>query len=256
MTAGHSPFVSVVVPTLNEAERIGATLRRIVEHFRATHQAYEIIVVDDGSTDNTIGIAQHAMADEVNIRILRNVVNHGKGHAVRRGMMEATGTFIVFSDADLSTPIEEFDRLVQYFSTGADIVIGSRRRPDSRLAVRQPWYRETLLGGLLRMLVRTLLVPDIADSQCGFKCFRRDVAKRLFALQRMERFSFDVEILYLAAKFGYKVAEVGVRWVNDPRTRVNLLRDPLRIFLDLLRIRLNDWRGAYDEAHVEVLKIH
>lgn len=256
MTGRHSPNVSVVIPAFNEAERIGVTLTRIGEYFRATGRTYEIIVVDDGSTDDTVKVAQQATGNAENFRILRNPKNRGKGYSVRRGMMEAGGTFVLFSDADLSTPIEEFDRLVRRFSDGADIVIASRRRSDSDVAVRQPWYREVLLGGLLRMIVRTLLVPGVSDSQCGFKCFRGDVARHLFTLQRTERFSFDVEILYLAAKSGYKVAEVGVRWVNDPRTRVNPLIDPFRIFADLLRIRLNGWRGAYEtHAQGKVLKV-
>lgn len=255
-TVADSAFVSVIIPAFNEAERIRASLRRVVEHFRADGRGYEVILVDDGSTDDTVAIAEQAMADEPNFRVLRNPINRGKGYSVRRGMLEAAGKFVLFSDADLSTPIEEFDRLVQQFSTAADIVIGSRSCPDSQIVVRQPWYREVLLGGLLRMLVRILLVPGVCDSQCGFKCFRRDVTIRLFVLQRMEGFSFDVEILFLAAKFGLKVAEVGVRWANDRRTRVNPLTDPFRIFVDLFRIRLNDWRGVYDRTQVEALRIH
>lgn len=239
------PFLSIVIPAFNEEERIGESLASIKRYLSSLDVGYEIIVVDDGSTDATVRMVEGTAVGDPRLRVLRNPTNRGKGYSVKRGVLEAMGDVVLFSDADLSTPIEELERFLPHFERGADVVIASRRHPDSRITSRQPWYREVLLGGTLRFLAQQFLLPGIRDSQCGFKCFRREAAARIFSSQRMEGFSFDIEVLFLAIKFGYAITEVGVQWKNDPRTRVNPWKDPLRMLADMVRIKVADWRGIY-----------
>jgi dolichyl-phosphate beta-glucosyltransferase len=233
-----APALSVVVPALNEEDRLPRTLERIVAHLGRRREGYELVVVDDGSRDRTAERAQAAGAT-----VLRNETNRGKGYAVRRGMLAARGARRLMTDADLSTPIEELDRLSARMDEGHDVVIGSRALPGARIEVRQPWYRENM-GRLFNLFVRALAVPGVTDTQCGFKLFSGAAARDVFSSARLDGFSFDVEVLFLARRKGYRVAEVPVVWRNDAASRVSLLRGFLA-FPDLLRIRANDWSGRY-----------
>jgi dolichyl-phosphate beta-glucosyltransferase len=196
------------------------------------------VVVDDGSRDRTAERAEAAGAT-----VLRNEANRGKGYAVRRGMLAARGARRLMTDADLSTPIEELERLGARIDEGYDVVIGSRALPGARIEVRQPWYRENM-GRLFNLFVRALAVPGVTDTQCGFKLFTAAAARDVFAAARLDGFSFDVEALFLARRKGYRIAEVPVVWRNDAASRVSLLRGFLA-FPDLLRIRTNAWSGRY-----------
>jgi dolichyl-phosphate beta-glucosyltransferase len=232
------PALSVVVPALNEEDRLPRTLERIASHLARRGGDYEVLVVDDGSRDGTAARAAAAGAT-----VLRNETNRGKGFAVRRGMLAARGARRLMTDADLSTPIEELDRLCARMDEGHDVVVGSRALPGSRIEVRQPWYRENS-GRLFNLFVRALVVPGVRDTQCGFKLFSAPAARDVFSAARLDGFSFDVEALFLARKKGYRIAEVPVVWRNDAASRVSFVRGGLA-FPDLLRIRANDWRGRY-----------
>jgi dolichyl-phosphate beta-glucosyltransferase len=238
--------LSVVVPAYNEEKRLPRTLERMRGFLDEAGLDYEIIVVDDGSDDDTLEIARHEGTRGGAVRVLANGRNRGKGYSVRRGMLAANGRLVFYSDADLSTPIEEILRLLEFLEDGADIVIGSRGMAQSELEVRQPWYRETM-GRIFNWLVRTLVVPGFQDTQCGFKGFRRDCLPEIFRRQRIEKFAFDVEILHIARRLGYRVREIPIRWLDSPQSRVHVMGDSSQMFVDLLRIRWNAWLGTYDE---------
>jgi dolichyl-phosphate beta-glucosyltransferase len=237
-----APELSVVIPAYNEALRLPSTLARIREQLAAG--SYEIVVVDDGSSDGTAERA-HAAGGE-RLSVLRVERNRGKGHAVRRGMLAARGALRLMSDADLSTPIEELPRLLARAREGFDVVIGSRALAASRIEVHQPWYRESL-GRFFNLLVRALLLPELRDTQCGFKLFSARAADEVFAAARLDGFGFDVEALVIARRRGYRIAELPVTWRNDAATRVSALRG-FQAFLDLGRIRWNAWLGRYDPS--------
>jgi dolichyl-phosphate beta-glucosyltransferase len=233
------PFLSVVIPAFNEAVRLPRTLDRVGEFLRAAGHGHEILVVDDGSRDGTADKARAAGAT-----VLRNDRNRGKGHAVRRGMLEARGQRRLMTDADLSTPIEELPRLLEKLAEGYDVAIGSRAVAGARIEIHQPWFRENM-GRLYNLFVRALALPGLRDTQCGFKLWTAEATRAAFADARLDGFSFDVEALYLARKRGYRIAEVPVTWRNDAATRVSL-GGGSAAFPDLLRIRLNEWMGRYD----------
>lgn len=232
--------ISIVIPAYNEENRLGRTLEKIHSYCRKKRSDYEVIVVDDGSKDRTVKIAQKFK----NTKVLKNKGNKGKGYSVRHGVMNASKDLILFSDADLSTPIEMLDRLLPY-ADKYDIVIGSRKAKGSDIKVKQPFYR-SFAGKLFPLIVNLFLVRDIKDTQCGFKLFKNKVAKKLFSMQRITRFSFDAEILYIAKKKKYSIKEVPVIWENDPNSKVNIIKDSFRMFKDLLRIRFYDLTGNYD----------
>lgn len=239
------PLLSVVIPAYNEATRLPRTLARVTEYFRQRGRPYELVVVDDGSSDDTAARAREVVGAP--LTILRNETNRGKGHSVRRGMLAARGGYRLMTDADLSTPIEEVERLLEVMregaGQGADVVIASRALPGARIEVHQSWYRENS-GRAFNLMVRALAVPGIHDTQCGFKLFTAAAAEACFGLARLDGFSFDVEVLYLARKRGLRVVELPVTWRNDAATRVGTWRGFLA-FLDLVRIRTNDWAGRY-----------
>lgn len=228
--------LSVVVPAYNEALRIGPSLDRMLTWLGDNVPDFEILVVDDGSTDATTEVVARRMLHSHRVRILRNPVNSGKGWSVRRGMLEAEGDHVLMTDADLSTPIEELEKLAPHVSRH-DIVIGSRAVSGARILRHQPLYREWM-GKVFNRMVQVVVLPGISDTQCGFKLFRRDVAQAVFPRVTTPGFSFDVEALYVARRLGYRIAEVPVVWIDDPATRVHALRDASRMALDLVRIRM------------------
>jgi dolichyl-phosphate beta-glucosyltransferase len=230
------PHLSVVIPAYNEEDRLGATLARVIEYLTAQDYTWEIIVVDDGSSDATSAVAAQSGAGYP-LRVVRNEPNQGKGASIRRGMLEARGAYRLFSDADLSTPIEEVAGFWKHFEAGCGVVIGSRAVEGSNLEVRQARYRE-LMGRTFNLFVRLLLVGGIHDTQCGFKAFTAEAAEAVFPRQQLNGFAFDVELLLLAQRAGFRVEEAPVRWINSPASKVNALRDSTRMFLDLLRLKL------------------
>ncbi len=239
-----SPHLSVVIPAYREAPRILNSLRKVTEYLGERDYSWECIVVDDGSPDDTASIVDAYIREHPGspIRLLREP-HRGKGAAVRAGILEACGEFILFSDADLSTPIEEVERFLPLLEAGHDVAIGSREAQGAR-RYNEPHHRH-IVGRLFNFVVRTFAVRGYQDTQCGFKAYRKAVARKLFGSQRLERFSFDVEILFLARKARLKVAVVPVQWYYADFSNMNILRDGYFMFADVLRIRLNELRGLY-----------
>ncbi|MCB1033394.1 MAG: glycosyltransferase family 2 protein, partial [Acidobacteria bacterium] len=234
---------SVVIPAFNEAERLPPSLRRICSYLDGREASsppasggadFEVIVVDDGSQDDTAAAARDIGHPAV--RVLELGRNCGKGAAVRHGVLASLGDRVLLSDADLSTPIEDLERLEEHAGE-AEVVLGSRAVADANVAVRQPLYRE-LMGKTFNLLIRTLGMTGIRDTQCGFKLLDGEVARELFRELTVDRFAFDVELVLLARRRGYRVAEVGVTWRNSPASRVNAVTDSLAMFRDVLRLRL------------------
>jgi len=235
-----APSLSVVVPAYNEVRRLPATLASIRAYLLGLDREHEILVVDDGSSDETAQVAREAGED---VRVLRHDTNRGKGYAVRRGMLGATGARRLMTDADLSTPIGELATLEAEIDRGFDVAIGSRAVVGALIEVHQPVYREAM-GRLFNRLVQALLLPGLCDTQCGFKLFTARAARAAFSASSLDGFSFDVEALYVARHQGLRIAEVPVTWRNDAATRVGLAGGAAA-FADLARIRLRARRGAY-----------
>jgi dolichyl-phosphate beta-glucosyltransferase len=235
------PDLSIVIPAYNEARRLPETLALLRRWLGSTTLRTEIVVVDDGSTDGTAEAARGRGGE--GISLLRHEPNRGKGYAVRRGMLAATGGRRLMTDADLSTPIEELPRLMRELDHGAEVAIGSRAVAGARIEIHQPAYREAM-GRIFNRLVRFLLLPGLQDTQCGFKLFTARAAQEVFGACRLDGFSFDVEALFVARRRGLGIAEVPVVWRNDEASRVSLGGGGLA-FADLLRIRLLAWRGVY-----------
>jgi dolichyl-phosphate beta-glucosyltransferase len=244
LDAAPGAGLSIVVPAYNEARRLPGTLPQIVEYGRCLDEPVEILVVDDGSVDATSAVAAEVGAACPFLRVLRSEHNHGKGAAVRRGMLAARYPHVLFTDVDLSTPIAEAAKLRAALAAGADVAVGSRRLAQSDVQVPQPWLRE-LAGRTFSGLVSLVLLPGIHDSQCGFKAFRQAPLRAIFGRQRLQGFGFDAEVLWLARRLGYRVVEVPVVWRDDRRSNVRLLRDSGGMLLDLGRVRLNAWTGRY-----------
>ncbi len=225
--------ISVVFPAYNEQERIGASLDKARAWLEEHQPEHEVLVVDDGSSDDTVAIVRRAAQDWPRLELLQLERNMGKGAATRRGVLAAKGRWILCSDADLSTPIHETERML---AAGAPVVIGSRSIHGSNITQRQPMYR-VAMGRAFNGVTRLVTPGRHADTQCGFKLYRSDVARDLFPRLTIDGFAFDVEVLFLAHRLGYQVAEVPVTWRNDERSSVNPLLDPAKMFLDILRIR-------------------
>ena len=241
------PFYSIVIPAYNESARLGGTLEKVLGYVREQQWDAEVIVVNDGSRDNTAEIVRTFAAKHPVLRLLENPGNRGKGYSVRNGMLNARGRVALFSDADLSSPIEEAPKLFQALEEGADIAIGSRWLRAEMQTQRQPLHRQ-LFGRVFNLLLRLTLGLQFKDTQCGFKAFKQPAAKAIFPLQKIERWGFDPEILFLARKLGYKVVEVPVRWGHSGGARINPLIDGARMFQEMLHIRWNDLKGRYNVA--------
>lgn len=235
---------SIVIPAYNEGARLGSTLERVLRHVQEQAWDAEVIVVNDGSRDETAELVRRYAETNPRLRLLENPGNRGKGYSVRHGMLEASGDILLFTDADLSSPIEEAGKLFQAIAAGADLAIGSRWLRPELQAERQSLPRQ-LYGRIFNMLLRILLGLKFKDTQCGFKAFTRGAAQTLFPRQTIERWGFDPELLYLARKWGLKTKEVAVVWSHTGGTRIHPLRDGLRMFEELLRIRWNDFTGKY-----------
>ncbi len=237
--------LSIVIPAFNEQQRLPKTLQSICAYLKSRSMPAEVLVVDDGSTDATAKVVELSRTGFPELRLISNGRNRGKGFSVRHGMLEARGEVALFTDADLSTPIEEADKLLALVRDGMhDGAIGSRAVDRSLIEVHQPAYRERA-GIFYNRMVRWITGLPFQDTQCGFKAFRRDRALIIFERQRVAGFGFDPEILFIAQQEGLRIAEVPVRWAHNPATKVNMLGDSLRMFLDLLVIRWNALMGRY-----------
>jgi dolichyl-phosphate beta-glucosyltransferase len=235
--------LSIIIPSFNEELRLPGSLQLISAYIKASGRRTEVLVVDDGSTDGTAE-AGAAFSDRIaNLRILRNGENRGKGYSVRHGMVEARGENVLFTDADLSAPIEEADKLLSALGQ-YDVAIGSRAMNRKLIGVHESPFRE-FAGIIFNRIVRIVLWLPFVDTQCGFKAFRRERCRIIFEQQRIERFGFDPELLYLARHHGLKSIEIPVRWSHSPATKINMLRDSVQMFVDVFTIRWNAIRGRY-----------
>jgi dolichyl-phosphate beta-glucosyltransferase len=244
------PELSIIIPAYNEEKRLPRTLARIREYFadaRARGESIEILVVDDGSKDGTALVTQEWCRDMPCLRLVSNDRNRGKGYSVRHGMLEARGRVVLFTDADLSSPIEESEKLLAAIGAGSDVAIGSRAMDRTLIKVHQSRLRE-IAGIIFNSFVRLFTGLPFQDTQCGFKAFVREPSKVIFEQQRVERFGFDPEILFLAQRHGLRTTEVPVRWAHDAATRVNVMRDSMQMFGDLLFIRWNWLAGRYPKS--------
>jgi len=240
-----NPQYSVVIPAFNESARIGGALAEVLRTLDEKGWNAEVIVVNDGSTDNTAAIIESFAARDPRVRLLHNGPNRGKGYSVRNGILHAAGNIIMFTDADLSSPMPEAERLFDAIRNGADVAIGSRWLEVSRQTIHQPLYRQ-FFGRCFNLVTRMIMRLPFADTQCGFKAFRRSAAQTIFQLQRIERWGFDPEILFIALRRGYRIQEVPVTWGHDERSRISYLRDGIKMLEELLYVRWNALFGVYN----------
>jgi dolichyl-phosphate beta-glucosyltransferase len=241
MPGTPDPQVSIVVPAYNEALRLPHSLGLLRDYFSApawSSRSFEVLIVVEHSTDGTLDLAREATAEQANFHVIDNRVQRGKGYAVRSGMRQAKGDIVFYMDADLSVPLEEIDRFLAHFEAHPedDMLIGSRQHAASRIERRQSLLRETM-GRTFNRILRSLSLLPFRDTQCGFKAFRGDSARAIFALQTIDGFAFDVEVLLLAQSLDCRITELPVRWLNSPESKVHIIRDSLRMLLDAITVR-------------------
>lgn len=236
---------SIIIPAYNESQRITRTLETMLAYIAERNWVAEIVVVNDGSRDNTADIVRGYMREHPIVRLLENPGNRGKGYSVRHGMMEARGDVLLLSDADMSSPITEAPKLFQAIENGADVAMGSRWLQKETQTRRQPFYRQ-VSGRVFNLMLRAVLGLNYKDTQCGFKAFTRHAAASIFPPQKIDRWGFDPEILFLAQKFRFRIAEVPVEWANDERSKINPLTDGFRMIWEMLRVRWYALSGQYD----------
>lgn len=246
------PQYSIVIPAYNERVRIPGTLAAVVECIRAHGWSAEVVVVNDGSRDGTAEVVKEFAANAREVRLLENPGNCGKGYSVRNGLLHSFGNVVMFTDADLSAPMEEAEGLFSAIAQGADIAIGSRWLERDRQTIRQPLYRQ-FFGRCFNAVTRMVMGLPFADTQCGFKAFTRNAAQTVFQLQTIDRWGFDPEILFIALKRGFRIVEVPVSWAHDERTRMSYLKDGMRMLEDIAQVRWNALLGRY---HRPVEGIH
>ncbi len=247
------PTYSIVIPAYNESARIPATLEAVVSCIRAHKWRAEVIVVNDGSRDSTAKLVRAFAEHAPEVRLIENPGNRGKGYSVRSGLLQAQGEIVMFTDSDLSAPMEEAERLFAAIAAGADIAIGSRWLESSRQTHRQPFYRQ-FLGRCFNAVTRMVMGLRFVDTQCGFKAFTRAAAQTIFQLQTIERWGFDPEILFIAVKRGYRVVEVPVSWAHDARSRLSYVKDGMKMIEELAIIRWNALLGRYDKRIQTILR--
>ncbi len=232
------PFLSVVIPAYNEAERIPRTLNEALSFLQENFpNDFEIIVVDDGSSDDTVKMVQSTVENETVLQLISFPRNRGKGAAVREGILQAKGKFILFMDADLATPMKECLKFIELAKTGVEVVLGSRDLPESDVRQSQSWIRQNM-GRTFNRMVQLIVLHGIRDTQCGFKLFTKKAAKDIFSQTTVDRFAFDVEVLLLAKELGYKIEEVAVEWYHVPESRVSPIKDAAQMFFDIVKLRI------------------
>ncbi len=241
------PQLSIVIPAYNESARIEHALERVLSCIDERGWDAEVLVVDDGSKDDTAAIVQRWMAEHPRLHLVQNPGNKGKGYSVRNGLLQAAGDIVMFTDADLSSPMEEGERLIAAIKEGADVAIGSRWLDRTRQTIHQPLYRQ-FFGRCFNWVTRRVMGLPYKDTQCGFKAFKRSAAQIIFRLQTIERWGFDPEILFIARKLKYVIREVPVTWGHDERSRMSYLKDGMKMLEDMARIRSNSIAGRYDAA--------
>ncbi|VVB99056.1 Glycosyltransferase AglD [uncultured archaeon] len=236
--------ISVIMPVHNEKGKVAESVGRVSAFMEKFSPDFEIIIVDDGSGPETRGVLEKLAKKNSRLKVLYNEKNFGKGYSVKRGALASNGKYVLFTDADLSAPISQVKKLMQYSDGGFDVVIGSRLMPDSKITVSQSFHRG-IFGYLFRILTNLLIINGLSDTQCGFKLFKNGTVKKIFAKQTLDGFAFDVELLLIAKSNGMKIKEVGVEWGDYRKSQLNIFNAPISMFADLIRIKRNSIRGIY-----------
>ena len=241
----QQPLLSIIIPAYNEALRLPDSLKQIDAFVQQQNFGVEVVVVDNNSSDGTAQVVQAAASERPYIQLLREAVQ-GKGAAVKNGMMAAAGEYLFICDADLSMPIGEVTKFLPPALNGHEVAIASREVAGAH-RYGEPQYRH-LMGRMFNFIVRLLAIPEVQDTQCGFKVFRRDVAREVFPLQTIDGWAFDVEVLFIARQRGYKLIEVPINWYYRANSRINPVRDAINMVVEVLRVRVNGWRGIYSRG--------
>ncbi len=236
--------LSIVIPAYNEEKRIIPTLKKIIHYLSRQDYRYEIIIVDDGSTDKTADVVGNFLHSQNNSCLIRIEKNRGKGYAIKEGVLRAAGQYILFFDADYSTTIEEIEKCYSAFNAGYDMAIGSRKLEHSVVKIHQPFYRE-FMGSVFRKIATTVLFLPLTDITCGFKCFKKEAAHTIFKKQKLNRWGFDAETLFLASKYDFKIKEIPVTWSNSLNSKVSLGLDAMGSFGDIIKILIYNFRHMY-----------
>jgi|SRR2546429_197541 len=244
-TNSKNTDLSLVIPMYNEVERVGRAVDALNSFLPKQDFIHEVIFVDDGSRDDTVA-KLHSLKPKFNYLVVGYPNNHGKGHALRKGMQKATGKYVLFLDVDMSTPIEELRKFKPWMEDGYHVIIGTRKAHGANLVKRQAPLRQKM-GEVFTILSNLAIGGGVTDFTCGFKCFSKEAAQKIWDAETIDRWGFDTEILFLAKKFGYSITELPVVWANDERTRVSLVKDAARSLTDLFKIRYNDLMGIYEQ---------